>query len=627
MKAPRTTPSARLLFAALPLLAGLLLHAPPSAHAQARPAPTPKPTRPAAGPPPKVGISAPIPAATPKPRPTPAPLAGRVVGDGGEPLAGVPVYAGSRGPSSGVPRPSNTVTSDDAGNFLFPSLEPGLYLVSAGVPGYIAEVDQQTGRVNNTYRPGDNVVVRMVKGGVITGSVIDQQGEPLVALSVRALRVRDLEGRTPPSFPFSTEDRTDDRGVYRIYGLQPGVYIVFAGGGSTSPFGPSTAYGGDVSTFYPSGTRDTAAEVTVRGGQETAGIDIRYREEQGHRVTGTVEFPASMPPDSGVGITLAYAGTAMPAGNAGVASSSTDRAFSIEGIADGDYELQAQGGGRDGLSITSAPQRVSVRGGDVTGVRVTLVPLASASGTLRIEPAAEALRSTEPCKEIRSARLPQETLIMATPERPRGSAPRPFSRADAPREIAPEETGDFTLRALEPSRYRLSFRVFDESLYVRSVQPPGTAPNAPPSASVARDMFEVKTGQQLKGIDVRLAEGAATFGGRVAVAEGAAPQMPAPTRAYLVPQERERAEDPLRYYEATVASADGAFSFKNVAPGRYLLLARAEADTLDTPRRPPAWDADTRARLRREAEAAATPVELQPCRRTSDFTLKYPQTK
>jgi hypothetical protein len=378
-----------------------------------------------------------------------------------------------------------------------------------------------------------------------------------------------------------------------------------------------------VATFYPSGTRDTAAEVAVRAGQETAGIDIRYREEQGHRVTGTVELPGATA-DFGVGVALIHAGTGTPAGGAGVGTGAADRSFSIEGVADGDYELQAQGGGRDGLNVTSPPQRVSVRGGDVTGLRVTLLPLASASGTLRVEPMPEAERARELCKAVRSARLPQETLITATPERPRGAAPRPYSRLDAPRETAPDEAGDFSLRSLEPARYRLSFRLFDDALYVRSVQLPGATPNA--SAAGARELFEVKSGQQLTGLDVRLAEGAASFGGRVAPAEGAAPQTPAPTRVHLVPQERERAEDTLRYYEAAVAG-DGAFSFRNVAPGRYLLLARAEAEAPDAARRPAARDADTRARLRREAEAAAAPVELQPCQRTSDFALRYPQTK
>jgi hypothetical protein len=310
---------------------------------------------------------------------------------------------------------------------------------------------------------------------------------------------------------------------------------------------------------------------------------------------------------------------------------SPDRAFSIEGVADGDYELMAQGGGRDGVTVSSAPQRISVRGGDVTGVRVTLVPLGSAAGTLRIEPAAEADRARETCKAVtRSAQLPQETLVTATPQRARGIAPRIYSRLDVPRDTTPDEAGDFSFRALEPARYRLSVRLFDESLYVRALQVPGATPNAAAgsnaAAAAARDVFELKSGQRLTGLGVRLAEGAASFGGRVVVAEGATPQTPTPTLVHLVPQERERAEDLLRFYEAPVTS-DGAFSFKNLAPGRYLLLARAEADAPDATHRPAAWDADSRTRLRREAEAAAATVELQPCQRTSDFILKFPQSK
>jgi hypothetical protein len=595
-----------------------------NARTQARPTPTPAPPS---------GAQAARPAVTTgvanaqKPRrPEKAPLAGRVVGEGGEPVAGVTVYAAPRGQSGG-PRAPNTVISDEGGNFLFPALDPGLYAVGTNLPGYVAETDPQTGRAVSTYRPGEQALVRLIKGGVVTGSVSDQLGQPLVALSVRAMRVRDLDGRAPQGgFPFSGEDRTDDRGVYRIYGLQPGVYVVYAAGflgvGFTSP----GAYGGDAPTFYPSGTRDTAAEVTVRAGQETAGIDIHYREEQGRRVTGTIELPAGFPADAGASVTLLYAGSTMSAGGVGISPNSPDRSFSVEGVADGDYDVQAQGGGREGLTALSAPQRISVRGADVTGLRLTLAPLGSVSGSVRVEPASEAERAGEPCKAVRSTGLPQETLVTVTRERPSaaaGAAPLPAARLLTMRETAPEEAGDFSLRSLEAARYRLSFRPFDESLYVRAVQLPGAAPNAP---AAARDSFELKPGQQLSGVVARLAEGAAGFGGRVSTAEGASPQTPPPTRVHLVPQERERAEDTLRYYEAAVAP-DGAFSFKNLAPGRYLLLARAEAESAEAPHRPAAFDADTRARLRREAEAAAVTVELQPCQRTSDYALKFPQSK
>ncbi|MDT7781353.1 MAG: hypothetical protein QOC99_3865 [Acidobacteriota bacterium] len=572
-----------------------------------------------------------------------SPINGRVVGDAGEPLAGVAIYALPRSPAPGFRSP-HVVMADEEGNFQVTGLDPGLYMLNASMPGYVSEVDPLTGRPGGTYRPGDNVVVRLVHGGVITGTVTDPQGEPLVAQSVRAFRVHDLDGHTPPTpFPFSGENRTDDRGVYRIYGLQPGLYVVFVGGFAPSAYGITSAYGGDAPTFYPSGTRDTATEVSVRAGQETMGVDIRYRDEQGHRVTGTLDLPVVAPGDFDTGVMLTFASTGMPAGSVGVKPNSNERSFSIESIADGDYDLQAMGGGREGLTGASAPQRVSVRGADVTGLRVTLAPLASISGTLVIEPSSETERARDACKDRRAAQLPQETLITVNPERARATTARPFSRLSMPHDATPDETGAFTLRTLESGRYRLAFRLFDEALYVRSVQLPAatqTTPATPTTAqrtvnsaapraattstgAVASGLLDLQTGQRLSGLSIRVAEGAASFGGRIVASEGAAPPPFAQMRVHLVPREREHADDLLRFYEAAPAS-DGSFSFKNLAPGRYLVLARPSTDTDEAAPRPAAWDTDSRAKLRREAEAAAVTAELQPCQRTNDFTLRFP---
>ena len=621
MKTPRSRTRAALHASAAFLLATL----PVATRAQETPAAPPAPAKTQAQSAPTERRPAPpaAPDASRAARTATPPLTGRVVGEAGEPIPGVTVYAAPRARGSNMRSP-HIAMADDGGNFQFAGLEPGLYLLNATVPGYISETDPLTGRPGSTYRPGDSATLRLTRGSVVTGSVTDQQGGPLVGLGVRASRVRDLDGRPQPLHV--GEDRTDDRGVYRIYGLQPGVYVVSAGGLSTSGFGAVTPYGEDVPTFYPSGTRDTAAEVILRGGQETAGIDIRYREELGRRVTGTVEFPAgTQPGEYGASILLRFASTSMMAGSGWLSPNSPERSFSIEGVGDGDYDLQAQSGGREGAGLSSAPQRVSVRGADVTGVRLTLMPLASASGTLRIEPAAEAERAREACKSARATQLPQETLVTAVPERAHGAAAnRPLSRLAAPQETTPDEAGDFVLRGLEPGRYRLSFRLFDEALYVRSVQLPAPGPAGPgANAATPRDLFELKAGQQLTGLGVRLTEGAASLSGRVEPAEGAAPPPYAQTRVHLVPQERERAADPLRYHE-TWTAADGTFSFRNLAPGRYLLLARAEPPAADPAPRAAAWDADSRARLRREAESAETPVELQPCQRTADFVLRFP---
>jgi hypothetical protein len=112
----------------------------------------------------------------------------------------------------------------------------------------------------------------------------------------------------------------------------------------------------------------------------------------------------------------------------------------------------------------------------------------------------------------------------------------------------------------------------------------------------------------------------------VAATEGAA--LPANLKVYLVPQERERAEDVLRYGEATINS-DGTFTLQNLAPGHYFIIARPvpESDLSERTPRPLLWDAEARAKLRREAEAAKTTIELQPCQRATGYSLRYAPTQ
>lgn len=554
-------------------------------------------------------------------------ISGRVVGEGGEPMPNAAVYVRPRGGVTFFRQ--QALGSDEEGNFVARDLDPAVYHVGAHVPGYFLDSDQPAAAGTGPYRLGDFVTLRLVRGGVITGAVTGAGGEPMVGLSVRAIRVRDQDGRPLTASPNFFEAQTDDRGVYRVYGLLPGGYVITTSGASYG-WGPLSAYEGDAPTFYPSGTRDTAAEITVRPGQEVAGVDIRYREERGHRVTGTLMVPAQTSDDASVGVTvsLTYAGSGMTAANAWVGIRETERAFSLEGVADGDYEVQAQFQTREGLSGSSPPQRVAVRGADVAGLKLALAPLASVSGTLVAEPAPEAVRALEACKERAPTARPQETLVVARRDA-RAGAPTAASTPRGPqqREASPDEAGAFTLRNLEPGVYRVAARPLDENFYAHSVQlPPTTPPAAKAGAQAAgraADLLNISSGQQLSGLAVRLVAGAAAVAGRV-VGTDAGTQLPASgtLRVHLVPAERARAEEILRYAE-TAPAPDGTFAFKNLAPGRYLLVVRPSEAT-DAAPPPAAWGADARARLRREAEAAAVTLDLQPCQRVNDFVLRYP---
>jgi hypothetical protein len=138
----------------------------------------------------------------------------------------------------------------------------------------------------------------------------------------------------------------------------------------------------------------------------------------------------------------------------------------------------------------------------------------------------------------------------------------------------------------------------------------------------ARNGVALKSGERLTDALITLGEGAAGLKGKV-VAEGGA-RLPARMIAHLAPAEPEARDEALRFVEARI-EGDGLFSFSNLSPGKYWLLARAVPDSEpnDKPARPAAWDAAERANLRREAEAANIVIELKPCQRVRDYILRY----
>ena len=200
------------------------------------------------------------------------------------------------------------------------------------------------------------------------------------------------------------------------------------------------------------------------------------------------------------------------------------------------------------------------------------------------------------------------------------------------------EKGEFSLRNLEPARYRLELKLPSESWYVRAINLPGAAaPNAAqPSAAASSKanawpgVVTLKSGEQLGSVSIMIGQDAAGLRGRVTMwgESTTSPAIPAAARVHLVPAEREQADNLLRYSE-TLVNRDGTFAFTNLAPGRYFILARVEsvgsvgpATEPDTPSPPVARNPAARASLRREAEAANAIVELKPCQRVVDHVVK-----
>ena len=178
---------------------------------------------------------------------------------------------------------------DSEGRFVFDEMPAAVYVILATAPGYI-DPSLAMGEPSQWPRHliGAQVRITMIKGGVITGTVTNSRGEAVVGVPVHAT----LANGPPASFVNFVSgggiSESDDRGVYRIYGLLPGQYTVSAGGGGQFGQFSSNGFDLDVPTYYPSSTRDTAIPVSVRSGDATTGIDIKYRGLEGHSISGVV---------------------------------------------------------------------------------------------------------------------------------------------------------------------------------------------------------------------------------------------------------------------------------------------------------------------------------------------------
>ena len=540
-------------------------------------------------------------------------ITGRVVNDEGSGVPNVKVHiiwspTGQRMSSS-----RKEITTDGGGSFLATGLSPGLYTVSVSdTKEYVMKpLTAAERREQRYYRVGDNINITLVKGGVITGRVTNSDGKPMVGVAVSEILVRDTEGHPVRTSNRREPEMTDDRGIYRMFGLQPGSYIVGTVG--KMEFNNFSPYKGSVTTYHPSSTHDTAAEVEVVSGGEVTGVDIRFRSERGRVVSGTV---APAPASQYTYVSLRN--TAISSNELSGAVLLNSR-FSIQGVADGDYEIIAYRFGNAGVEASSIPRRITVSGVDVTGIELTLMPLSSLSGKVLIEP------SSTLC-ENKSKRVIEEIMIYPHGDDLSARTLSPYFFISS--NVGVNEKGEFTIPSLLPKRYRFDASLPNENWYTKSITFPIPAEaqrrqTGISSIDISRAGLELKPGDKLTGVTVAVAEGAASLRGKV-VAEKEDARLTSRLRVHLVPANPALTNEVLRYAEALI-NKDGTFVITNLAPGKYLLLLRPVPDdeTDDRLARPTAWDSTERAKLRREAESKKIEVELKLCQRLSDFSIKF----
>ena len=555
-------------------------------------------------------------------------ISGQVVDENDQPVPSAVVQIRAMSGST----PGQTVIANRYGEFQIKGLAPVDYGMFASAPSYMVGRTEPL-RSGGVYRVGDRVTLKLIKGGIVTGKVTDGNGNPVVGVGVRAQMVRDTAGRVLPR-GHGQNKPTDDRGVYRIYGLIPGTYVVFAGGpdsGRTSS--DETTFELDVPSFHPSSTRATAAEIAVRSGEEMSDIDIRYRGEQGRSISGAVTVPSNL--HTGYTVTLTSGGDS-GAPWSSMLSQAAGRNFVFNGLGDGEYSLSAQSSDSSGDVALSESKRVAVSGADVTGIQLTVKLLASISGRVVLEET-KLVECTD-----KNHPLAYEALVSAV-QKENGvakqipQAVRAYWSLGEP--VRTDKEGNFLLRNLVPNEYYFALRFHAPQWYVNSiafapaVPSASPAPAASPTSSTppasnakpkfvdaARGWTSVKGSERPSNLTITLVHGAASLRGMFVPAEGE--QIPRRLFVYLVPAEPAKANDVLRFFVEQVQS-NGYIGISNIAPGRYWILTQpgeVSAIPLQTKIRLPN-ETETRTRLRRDAEAAKHEIELKPCQDIGNFIL------
>ncbi|HEY6401801.1 MAG TPA: carboxypeptidase-like regulatory domain-containing protein, partial [Blastocatellia bacterium] len=392
--------------------------------------------------------------------------------------------------------------TDENGRYEFKGLAAGRYGLIAASYTY-ANADLLTSQRGNPFKlcavaageklEGQDITLK--RGGAITGRITGADGGPVIVERVQLTFVDPTDKQQ--AFPAPVDDEmwlTDDRGVYRLFGLPPGRYLVGAGreigqGG----FGSSSGRGFYRRVYYPDASEvEQAKLIEVKEGGEVTDIDIRLGPpEQTFTVSGRAIDATDGKPIPRALLDFGPADKRTKKAQSRIVGSPANERgeFRYGGLPPGRYVI---GGSHDpARNYYGEPVEFEVKDEDIKSLDVKLSRGASISGAVLIEGVAD------PAAMLRSARI---WIIPRSLEQERAFE----NRGLAPATVEPN--GSFQIKALPPERIRLEVGGEGAKLHLSRVEREGAE---------VRDAFKLNPGEQVMGVRVVLAQATGALRGRV----------------------------------------------------------------------------------------------------------------
>jgi 5-hydroxyisourate hydrolase-like protein (transthyretin family) len=481
-------------------------------------------------------------------------ISGHIIVDG-KAAAGIAVAAFSAEAIRRVP--TTQVKTDSEGSFKLAGLAPGSYQVAI-LTGNLTSVDPNAESPFSSNDVGaskdilllagedvSGIDLRLARGGVITGRVTDADNKPIVEETVSLHPIQDGPNtRMRPPVPIGQMYQTDDRGVYRIYGLPAGKYKVSVGRTAAQGF-IGSPYGFYPLTYYPDVIDTSKADIVeVLAGAQATNIDIRVnRHEDTYSVTGRVVDDETGAPVPGTNVTLMTA-----RGDGGFSSAFTgtstgaDGKFNLLGLASGRYGVYVSSD-YSSAGVYSDPIYFEVVDKDVSGLEIKATQGSSISGTI----AGENIDLRDVLAQL--PELQVSANVFPKDMRVNGSTIRSSGRSKV------QADGSFQIIGLRPGRALIGVSNRDASQRptIVRIEKDGVA---------ATQGFEIAPGQSVTGVRVVVAFGTGVIRGTVKFEGGTLPDGYQPEISCW-------REGTRSFAGGASADARGRFVITKLAPATY----------------------------------------------------------
>jgi hypothetical protein len=294
-----------------------------------------------------------------------------------------------------VPRnapPFRKVNTDQEGNYQITNVPAGAYQVTPMAPTFVvsSSIGWQRGKslILAERETVQNVDFALTRGGVITGKVTDSAGRPLMEEAINLTLVSENDkvrlgqsGQTRVSY-------TDDRGIYRIFGLPKGKYLVSVGRRQGGFFDGVSRHSEYRQTFHPAVTEaDKATIIEVTEGSEATNIDITVTlgpKDDTFAISGRIVDGVTGQPLPNVVLGLQTHFSSMTTSMTSIDwSSNQSGEFKFQNLIPGKYSIyiESQMNGE----VRAEPIAVEIINQDVTGLVMKTVRSGSVSGVIAFE--------------------------------------------------------------------------------------------------------------------------------------------------------------------------------------------------------------------------------------------------